>query len=1146
MDQINDLITEKKTIQRGGDTFEYVVLRKTLLPREEPVEVNSTSSEEESPVRPKRTRHKQMKQDEEEEKKRVEEINMQTQSSLVIRQVLTKHIPKNDSVPISTIFKYFVPSTELFYQTYPTDKVLYLVQWQNFSLTEATWILESEVNPTIDRDGIVDKFNETWNLDLPLKDLQKRKHKEVLPFIQEMVPTQLLIPSKIIQELPQVDEAGKSSTMYRVKWPGTIDVFVSDEVYNFFTTERNASLLQRWSNAIGRFPITFNDEEEEVQSQIEEGFKSGQDILFTGGYGKRTAALGYMFHAFKKSRCNKAELIVCDESTLPYYTIQLPYLFPGVQLTYIVKLPTSEVLESLYELELYDGDKLKPQIVVLCCKKFTFKKGIKFECMLVDVQEEDNMTIKTIRFGQCERFIAISRNEKTYDALTAFLQCKARNEIVKIRFDGSGPSIYTTFVMIKMQQKQGGIYYDTMESIQSGKSKISLAEDMRRVLLFPNVSSFQMNVKGMKMTVCEKFVQMYRNLGKKVVLMSPIAAALDYIKKVMQCKYVSWSNSMKENIQQASEFVNKKATMLCVDSNAYNEGVDLSEADCLIMLDNDYTTRKVEEICWKWRLGMAKDLKIVYFVFEDTIDEDNAAMMRCGDGIFSLHDKSSTARFSVLQTKKILGENLNKEIAETNEKLVVLRTGSKEDVEKFETMKRENLEALMEEEKKRAEEQQRVNEEERIKQEEKNRLYREKKSMKIVKTKSGMKNIEYLEINDDTAKKMECESVKKDDRKRGISDLVKDEDIRVFDLNDDNMKYVVDEDTKGVTTELQKMYQKKIEKEEAVAVAQRMTCMMLRYGLEKKNWPKGVFQQFSTKAQRQVKEIGFEGVHFSKKIRENSEKYASVLLALKEMEDGKEGPEYPTESEWGGATDVVLLMEVKRYGLECPGLWLKNLVIKFMLSKLGYTDERERMEFVTKRCEAVVGFYLTNARKEPTVIEDGSSSEKEKEETKKMEIESKLFQSTVVSNTKEKEANTNITQLDKMEMEPITPQVDLSTPLMEVEKNVDAGNTKQQTVTPTPVANIQLVKEKLETPKESKGEKTPLLLQTEKSNEDILKEPGFVTKKVEENEKSITIEPKKSIEQVPSIPIEPAKLEKKVEGDTDMHVEELAVEPKNN
>ena len=143
---------------------------------------------------------------------------------------------------------------------------------------------------------------------------------------------------------------------------------------------------------------------------------------------------------------------------------------------------------------------MKKQIVVLTEFEYEFKKKDRFDCVLVDVQKYANMKMKNFKSQNCSNILCVSREPKTYLSLTNTIKKSHSSEFTELELSQSNsPKIMTIFMMIKQQSKQRTMYDILMEEKRINKYNIILLdEELRRVLLFPSMSSFGLNIKGTK------------------------------------------------------------------------------------------------------------------------------------------------------------------------------------------------------------------------------------------------------------------------------------------------------------------------------------------------------------------------------------------------------------------------------------------------------------------------------------------------------------------------------------------------------------------------------------------------------------------------------------------------------------------------
>ncbi|EDR28097.1 hypothetical protein, conserved [Entamoeba dispar SAW760] len=1016
MKRINSLISDKKMVPFGGDAYEYIKLTKTKTPEKgekkttalESNQINTISIGSEEEVKPKLTRSKEKKMKEEKELKKYKE---QTSSNkLQIRQVITKYIPGSRMVHLSKTFKYFVPSTELFFENYPIDKNMYLVRWDNYSLLEATWILESEVNEKIDKNGLVKRFEECWTLDKSCvynDCLYPRQQLHLYPFLEKIVPAKLLVPTKILMELPHTENAGEKTTMYRVKWPGTFELFISEEPDTFFTNERTKQLLDRWKFKPKEFPLQLTPSQSDCLLAIKRNVSQRYETLIYGGYGKRTTVLCYLLFRLRTLNYPKPQLIVCDETSLPYYYNQLPFLFPGVPITYIVNPSNDSQIETLFNLELYDDDEnVKPQLVLFCCKTFSFKRFVKFDCVLVDVQKEENINTKLIRTGICDHLIAVVREGCDMKQLITFLKGRSNRKLIEVEMKKENkPQLSRLFLMLKQHTKQSSIYQQTVSDLKRTKSVNALNEDLSRVMLFPNISTFGIQIKGIKMTTAEKIVRGLVELNKKVVVVSTIPQMNEALSQTFKCKVIRWDNLISTNKDISLAFKetltkdeNKLArNVVCLDPNSYEEGVELSIADYLLMLDDDYTISKIDELCQTRRIGTVKDLKVIYIVIENSYDETKALSVITNKNTTPPSRSNGLSQSLNNITKFSEYGKCLEEIIQAKEGITVLRFRTEEEINTFNKTKEEEPQKKQKEETKK-----KTEPDNEIKKRSQSSV--EKRPLKILMTKEGIKNIgnDYLEVVDEhnnensinsndqspsesgeeesveiieTTKVKSTHKEEEDKRKRSkIDEHTKPDEYQpIEESGEESICKVINKETQKVLEKLEGIISnEQVSSEECQKVSQLIISLLKRFGKHYEDWPKGVFQIFSTKTQRLLSSVmnDLNKIKMSEEIEDSHENYQKVKQAIESIKKVELSLGNVQPCEWGIPCDLLLLKEVKKYGLESPKLWLQNDILNFMIHKLGILDKQQQINFVLERAKILINSLKTQSSNESKEVDE--------------------------------------------------------------------------------------------------------------------------------------------------------------------------------
>ncbi|EKE37124.1 hypothetical protein ENUP19_0044G0025 [Entamoeba nuttalli] len=969
MDRIEKLIIDTRTVEKDGTKYEYIILKKTLHPKDEQTEHliekfimnddDNTKQVKESKKTTETPKPKTVKKERRNktQKKKTERNENEEESSTQIQRVLTKYVPGSSVVSLQKTFKYFVPSKELFFKNYP-EQPMYLVKWQNFSIVESTWILESEATKKIDRRGLIEKFNKRWTL--PQTDSSvKTEHilKEVFPLTEEAVPANDLVPEKIILELPQKDENGLPILMYRVKWLGK-ELFLSDELSSFFEKERNKSLLQRWKFESEPFPLELNEYQQKTIDEIKKCIDDNNDIIISGGFGKRTSVLAFISEQMCQSENGVSCLIMCTEKRMDYYKNQLPYLFPGVPLTFIDHFPRDENVKSVIDMELYDeNSNIKPQIVVFSCKSFIFKKTAHFKYGIIDIQEPNHVSIKSTRISLCDHVIGITDDEKVYNKIKFLMKIKGKGDIKIIEIPQyEEPKISSIFILIKMQQKQTAAYLQTEEEVK-GCEDVSI-EDMRRVLLFPSISSYSIGIKGVKMTHVQKIVNFLVEVKKKVAILSPIPQLLEALKPLIKCELIGWDNEISQSKRMCEEFNKNESTKILVDTNCNSQGVDLSGSDYVVLLDSDYTEDKIEEIKQRMRVGTTKNVKVLYFVITGTIDETIAVASRASSII------TKEQYFSILSTTMITVDQLINEIISTTEKTKVIKLGTEEEIKEFNEAKEKEMKSIEE------------------------RKNKENKTKKVERKNRRVDDVDIKDTN-------------KEERKRRIETFLNEVKLKKLnELKEENVSFVLDEETKQLMKKIQEKLKEKFDDNETDKISKTIICYLLRFGMKIDEENMIIFNKYTIDvelySEQIIKELTMSAV--SEKIKTNDLVYRKIFEMVINMQNKMEEIyEEDKQNPWDSTCDLILLEEIKRIGLECPKVWIKNPVLQNSMIKFGIKTEQEQIAFVESRYKSLIGLI------EKKVSMDNESNEEyqEKRDIKECQTNSTMEQSTSFNNMSE-------------------------------------------------------------------------------------------------------------------------------------------------
>ena len=155
--------------------------------------------------------------------------------------------------------------------------------------------------------------------------------------------------------------------------------------------------------------------------------------------------------------------------------------------------------------------------------------------------------------------------------------------------------------------------------------------------------------------------------------------------------------------------------------------------------DNDYQQHKIHNFCETRRLGTIKDLKIVYFVIENTIDEQDAFTQRLEEISSQRKVKLNPNTFELEFTTHVLPNMNIEKLVEINEdEFTIIRTQHEDVIDEFNKQKEEYM-------KKRQLEKEREEFEEK---EKKSKLSRKKHDRNSINTTHQMSEI--IEIDNDS------------------------------------------------------------------------------------------------------------------------------------------------------------------------------------------------------------------------------------------------------------------------------------------------------------------------------------------------------------------------------------------------------------
>ncbi|KAL7721413.1 Helicase ATP-binding domain-containing protein [Entamoeba marina] len=837
----------------------------------------------------------------------IDNASKQTGVSLKITLVLTKH-DTSISKP-NEIFKYFVPSTQLFYNTIPGNKIVYLVQWCNFSLLESTWISEEEINKSIDPNGLIKIFNRRISL---------QKTNQIIPFLNEALPVQLLVPSKIIRVVDDESEYTPTKSYY-LKWLGhRNEIFVSSEPSTFFSVERNKQILKRWNFECGPFPLTLTQTEETTTKILHKNYIEKNSSLVVGGFGKRTCTLAHLNWIINNTRGGKKNtfLIVVDNNQLSYYQDQIEYLIPGFPITFITNDPVEEELKILQGEELFSNvdNSIKPQIIFKKLETTTSH----LVCILNDINKCDEYAFEMKLKTECETKLV---------ELPLHLQ----------------PYTYNFYIRVEMSQKQQELY-QTVSNFSVGTYNLNArTQESYRVLLYPSTSIIPNNATSIKVSETEQ-------------LLSSLRGEVAHNKSLFSC---SW--------------------LVCVDPNALHVGVDLSMIDYVIMLTEGYSIDSFEHLKRTKRFGMIKNLRVIYFVTNTTLEigllGDNLINYYSPNTKTRSYKKKEQiiaehvlhAPFSELtqtlekisQPLTVIEFNKNEDVTEiskpnkeiVSEKQHVIPTVTKkEHIPKSQEKMIKNEHIIPAVPKKVLKHE--TNQVRPTINEIKEQKEKVKQAIPSIPKKKG---VEKAKEEQTMIKEYKQESFIGDIRKRTIKDVQSEHAINEEFLH-------LDEETKQVFNYIVKQLSETKYTHSIILLAARLTIeTLLKYGKNVENWPNDTFVNVPIQLKLKVFQLLKEDCHipYSFLIDTRSILYNAVKRAIEMIHNGSLSLNI-IDCPWGKPCDLLLIICMGVKGIEQFQEYLQNDILRYMLVANQVTNEQDQIVFIKKRTNELLQ-YLTNS-----------------------------------------------------------------------------------------------------------------------------------------------------------------------------------------
>ena len=599
MDHINSLVISTKFIPIGKEMYEFVEIEKRR-PRLSFAPPNPAAPRQAPPgaSEKKPAPNKRRKRIPTARRPKKAPAPAHPPATLRISRVLTVYSPASLAVP----------STELFFTEVPQGDLV-LVQWANYSISEATWVLPSELTARFDPDGLYRRFVEAHGV----------CGRVVAPLLGEAVPAATLVPTKIVG----TTSVGENVQMYRVKWGVSGNVFVSEETEAFFGLRRNRRVLAAYELRGGAFPWSLTADEARLADALVRNYGEGVNTIVAGRWGKRTAVLAFLNRVVNESvgKAPKPHIIITEPARVGYYQAALPRLVPGYPVTYVTGPTGNEQLVALQNAELYRENQLAPQVVVLSFLDFEFRSGFAFDTVIVDAQAPETIA-KCGKYTDGHRnIVAVVNGEGAVGPIKTVFQACSKHRTATVSASGSAPRVGHVYVVARCAGKQ----QELCKRARAGAG--AEAEEVRRLLNYPPAASVRSTLRGFKIRAVQRLVPLVQAAGRKAAVVSPFPRLLEHVADAFSCNVIGWETDADRSGAicgvlrggAAGAGVRANDWLVCVDWNAADENVDLSMVDFVFVVSG--SGHESVDGLRRFQVGAVKDVRVVHIVGEGTAED---------------------------------------------------------------------------------------------------------------------------------------------------------------------------------------------------------------------------------------------------------------------------------------------------------------------------------------------------------------------------------------------------------------------------------------------------------------------------------------------------------------------------------------------
>ena len=593
----------------------------------------------------------------------IAQMESRSDEGFEIARILT-HFPPETVFRAFSCFRYFVPSKNIF-EVFPTDRNLFLVEWKNYSIAEASWVSRDEIvahEAELDPHGIYKRYLEEHRFGTETFQTSVNK---VIPAIE-------LLPEKILRTF--FDETG--TEVYALKWDFHGDLFVSEEIDTFFLRPEYAPLLDRFKTTTAEctplashpLPVAplrntrFPARTVELARAVVEHAVRAEPVVVPACFHLRRALLASL-GALIADGYKGPYLIVTDQERLDFWREAIMRFLPAVDVTYITSsFASSAYAETLTAVVYFpETDQVKSPLVVSTSYLTTFRPATEFDILVIDTNPA-NLFMST--FFVNERTFVIIADEFDETAVNRYARRKhfKRLQVLAPFAAAPLPAIHYIDVYIDLKERHRALYDDVAGRILGETNPSCAFEELKRLIMFPSLSLQHSRLKGCKVGfVLELIALLVEHTSLKVCALGDYDTMLAYVALKTKANYVDWSIDVPRNklcsavINAASEdearrviaafppppaipdeltvgqppshFVPQpNVRVICVDANCYNAHLDLSCVDIVVNLSNEYTPFIEEQLRSKFNIATVKDVFVFELTALNTIDEVTSSM----------------------------------------------------------------------------------------------------------------------------------------------------------------------------------------------------------------------------------------------------------------------------------------------------------------------------------------------------------------------------------------------------------------------------------------------------------------------------------------------------------------------------------------